>query len=199
MAAAVLLAVTVASWAGEADTPSPEADATVTPAMAEPFELKDQFRDKHNLLFPAEKVVLLGFGDHHCGGDADAWYRPARERYGDKVQFYGIAALKELPLLWRPLVRLFLRRQSKDPVLLDWKNKVAKSYGFRPREMNLFVIDREGEVVLRLFGKATEEKRAAADKVIEALLAKTGGETPDGKTPVVQSGPGPDSGDEKTS
>ncbi len=153
-----------------------EGEATkVTKEEDEPipgFVLKDQHRSTYCFQPSSTRVRLVGIGDRHSAQWAEGWYRPIAARYGEQVEVLAIGALKTLPFLWRPWLRWLLRREVEVPVLLDWKDEVVPLFDFRPRELCIYVIDYEGKVVLRLFGKASEEKLAQLYALTDTLLKK---------------------------
>jgi hypothetical protein len=130
------------------------------------FTLKDQWRKPHVFHWPSETVYVVGIGDRYSGHLAEHWYREGKKRFGDHVQMIAIAALEDLPVLWKPWLGLVLRRQVDEPVHLDWKNEVVTGFDYRPRELNLYVVAPDGEVILRLFGKVNDKK---LDRLAEAL------------------------------
>jgi hypothetical protein len=151
------------------------------------FELKDQFRHKHAFAYPAEKVTVLGIADRHSYEPAEHWYDKLKTRYGDGVEIQGMAALRDFPLLWRPWLGVYLRHNVEEPILMDWHDVSARLLDYRRGQLNVYVIGRDGQVVLRLFGKPTAEALAQLDAALQPLLEAGSGakddETKKAKTP----------------
>jgi hypothetical protein len=162
-----VLGVAGGLWADEESLPlEPEIEVPDSILRAPEFTLKDQWRKPHVFRWPAETVYVVGIGDRYSGHLAEHWYREGKKRFGDRVPMIAIAALEDLPVLWKPWLGLVLRRHVEDPVHLDWKNEVVTGFDYRPRELNLYVVAPEGEVILRLFGKVNDKK---LDRLAEAL------------------------------
>ena len=162
-----VLGVAGGLWADE-ETPALESEIAVplSDLRAPDFTLKDQWRKPHVFRWPAETVYVVGIGDRYSGHLAETWYKQGKERFADRVRMIAIAALEDLPVLWKPWLGLVLRRHVEDPVHLDWKNEVVTGFDYRPRELNIYVVAPDGEVMLRLFGKVNDKK---LDRLAEAL------------------------------
>jgi hypothetical protein len=128
------------------------------------------------------KVLEKAQGRRHKEEETDelAGIEAVAEAYRERVAIDGIAATKDIPAIWRPLVRWFFRQHTETPVMLDWDDAVSFSYGFVRKQVNIYVIAPDASVKLRVHGKAT---RARVDKVFEAVetelgIAKTAAESP---------------------
>lgn len=162
-----ILGVVDGVWADE-ETPvlGSEIEVPASGFRAPDFTLKDQWRKPHVFRWPSETVYVVGIGDRYSGHLAEHWYREGKKRFGDRVRMIAIAALEDLPFLWKPWLGLVLRRHVEEPVHLDWKNEVVTGFDYQPRELNLYVVAPDGGVVLRLFGRVNDKK---LDRLAEAL------------------------------
>lgn len=170
---------------------SPEAPAPVaageTPALAPGFQLEDQYHAAHRHTFPADRPAIVLIGDRHVTNHIAAWYNPIAERYigpeakesgayRDKEELYippehevgivAVAALKDMPVVWKPLVRWVLRRYVRRSVLMDWGDTVAHAYAFVPQVVNVYVIAPDGEVLLHAHGRNPKD---ALDRIFNAI------------------------------
>lgn len=119
------------------------------------FELKDQYDNRAAYRFPKQKVSVLTFGDRKGSEQIEGWVRPLWDRYQTRIDQQGVAVLTAVPFFARGIVRGIFKSKVKYPVLLDWTGSVAQSYGYRSGKANLYVIDREGQIVLKVVGPAT--------------------------------------------
>ncbi len=136
----------------------------------EPFELKDQFEAKRGLEFPRGKVCVLVVADQKGAKGLEAWVRPLAERFGERVDFEGIADVSAAPPPLRGLVRNGFRKRYQRPVMLDWDGKVVRSFGYRKQVPNVYVIDREGRVHGQTVGPASAEAVAGVVRLVEGVL-----------------------------
>jgi predicted transcriptional regulator len=82
----------------------------------------------------------------------------------------GIAELSAVPGIAKGVVRNIIKKKSKHAVMLDWSGDVAKSYNFKKDSANLFLIDKQGNIVSRQTGAADPAKLANFYKEIDTLL-----------------------------
>lgn len=131
--------------------------ATATNSRAPEFELRDQYGNTEAYRFPNGRVNVLIFGDRKGSGQIEAWVRPLYDRYQNRVNIKGIAALSSVPSLARGMVTRIFKSQVKYSVLLDWTGDVTKSYGYESGKANVFVVAPSGEILLRINGAATQQ------------------------------------------
>ncbi len=131
--------------------------ATATHTHAPEFELSDQYGNSETYRFPNGRVNVLIFGDRKGAGQIEAWVRPLYDRYQNRVNIKGIAALSSVPSFARGVVTRIFKSQVKYSVLLDWTGGVTKRYGYEAGKANVFVVGPNGEILLRINGAATPQ------------------------------------------
>lgn len=149
--------------------------ATDTPTVdklekAQPFSLKDQYNNEISFQFPREKVTILAIGDKDGAKQLEEWLRPLAEKYADKVDFQGIAELSGVPGIAKGIVRNIIKKKTTHPIMLDWKGDVSRSYGFQKDNANLFLIDKQGNIVARRVGAINNLRLMAFSSDIDQLL-----------------------------
>ncbi|MBL8207822.1 MAG: redoxin domain-containing protein [Blastocatellia bacterium] len=132
-------------------------NAVAANMRAPEFELKDQYGNSQAYRFPNGRVNVLIFGDRKGSGQIEAWVRPLYDRYQDRINIKGIAALSSVPSMARGMVTRIFKSQVKYPVLLDWTGDVTKSYGYEAGKANVFVVSPNGDILLRINGAATPQ------------------------------------------
>lgn len=135
------------------------------------FELCDQFNRKCVYRFPKDKVSVLTFGDRKGSSQVEGWVKTLYERYRDRIDLHGVAVLASIPSLFHGYARDRFREKVGYPVLLDFKGDVSKRYGYEKEKANIFIVARDGTVVLKMTGAATPAglKRVCAE--IDELLS----------------------------
>lgn len=134
------------------------------------FSLKDQYDKRQDYQFPRDRVSVLAFGDREGAGQIESWVRPLYERYGEKVDIRGVAVLSSVPSPARGIVRRIMKRQVKYPVMLDWNGEVSRNYAYRGGRAGLFVIDRQGHILLETEGAADAAALARVFAQIDRLV-----------------------------
>lgn len=137
---------------------------------AKDFSLKDQFGKVHEYKFPREKVSILAFADKDGSEQLEAWIRPLYEKYGEKVDIHGVAELSAVPSIARGIVRVMIKKKSKQSVMLDWKGEVSKQYSYQKDKANIFLIDADGNIVAKEVGASDAKKLEEFYKEIDKLL-----------------------------
>jgi hypothetical protein len=87
-----------------------------------------------------------------------------------RLRIIEVAHLAGVPAPVRPLVRRAFR--GSPSVLLDWKGALASSYGFRPRRVNVYLIDSNGRLRLAESGGDSDEDLARVVTSIEQAVAE---------------------------
>lgn len=128
----------------------------LAPDQASEFELKDQYNNTFALKFPKDKATVLVFGDREGAKQIENWVRPLEEKYADKIDIQGVAELSAVPGFAQGVVRRIMKNQVRYSVMLDWSGAVSKSYDYQKGKANLFVIDKDGRVIAKAIGAATD-------------------------------------------
>jgi peroxiredoxin len=134
------------------------------------FVLEDQFREKHTLAFPRDRVCVLLFADKEGSKQIEAWVTALYQRYKNAVDVCGVALLKGVPDTLRPTVRFLFKHKVEHPVLMDWDGSVTAKFPCRPKEASVFVVDRQGRIVHTAFGIADTPRLTSACEAIDQLL-----------------------------
>ncbi len=134
--------------------------------MAPPFQLEDQHGRTHSLRFPGDKASILAFGDRQGSEQIEGWIRPLYQRYGKRIDIFGVADVSAVPSWLRGIVRRMFRGRLDYPVMLDWSGEVSRSYGYGGGEANIFLVDRRGRIVLVETGAADA---AGLERIYRAL------------------------------
>ena len=122
------------------------------PVKGMQFVLQDQYGTQHVYHFPLARVGILLIADYDGSPDLEAWIRPLYARYQQRIRLEGVAELSAVPGFMRGLVRAFFRKNVAYPVLLDWSGEVAQGYAYEKGKVNVFVLEHDGTICLKVTG-----------------------------------------------
>jgi hypothetical protein len=142
--------------------------------QARAFALKDQYDTTLVYDFPRETMSVLFVADYAGSGQLEAWIRPLYDRYQKSIGMYGVADLSAVPGFMRGLVTRVFRTQFQYPVMFDWHGTVSRSYEAQSGQANLYLIDTQGRIVLRLVGGVSAERLQRVMAQIDRLLVPPG-------------------------
>lgn len=171
---AYLLILTLLSGTSPGKGPVPgEAETEADVPRAVPFTLSDQFKRDQSINFPADQPILLCFADPDAADHVGPWYDAASARYEGKVSMLGVGLTTSVPRLFRPMLRLYLRKVAAEvPILLDWKGEVCAQYSYEPKVPNILAIDAAGQVRCRINGKFSDMDQSTLFSSVDAMLAE---------------------------
>ena len=125
------------------------------------FALTDQFGREHRRAEYAGGVLVVVGTDRSGSAHVGGWLALARDGLEDldaagRLPALGVADLRGVPSLVRPVVRAALARAVDRPVLLDWEGRFATAYGFAAGACTVLVADAGGRIVHRTSGTAAD-------------------------------------------
>lgn len=143
--------------------------------QAPAFTLEDQFREVHTLSFPRARPCVILFADREGSKQIERWLASLYQRYKNALDVCEAALLDRVPDTLRPTVRFFFKQKADHPILMDWDGAVARKFSCRPKEANVFVVDRNGAIVYTVHGEADPSRLSevcqAADQLLEPASA----------------------------
>lgn len=136
------------------------------------FTLDDQFRETTIYEAPKDVPHIVFIADRHSGYDTVKWYLRFEKEFGDSLDYYGIGALDDIPRIFRPVVRPFLRRQVDKPILLDWDNSVSESLRYEAGMPNVLLVAADGTVLARVVGTMDDAAYDACSELLAPHMEK---------------------------
>jgi hypothetical protein len=169
MQSLVTLMIVVLAWAGHA------ADVFTGPIIGGTnrcagISLTDQFDQPHTLKFPAAKPILLTVADKKGSEGIAAWAHPLAARFGEQIEIAGIADVSAVPKPLRSFVRGKFKKAIRYPIMLDWEGDVCARFAYARGKPNVFLIARDGRILLHISGEAGEARQKELTDAIEAEL-----------------------------
>lgn len=117
------------------------------------FDLKDQFGKNWNLSNLRGNVTVVIAANPDSGRLMGPWVDNLKTRYGSKVQIIGLMDLHSVPGIGRGIARSRIRKETSDPLMLDFNGSTARAYSVSDKYPVVAVIDKNG--VVRALQKST--------------------------------------------
>ncbi len=142
------------------------ASASAQPALqtgsrAPDFGLKDQFDKSWTLSALTGTVTVLVAADTDSGRAMGPWVDALKQKYAGKAQILGLLDLHTVPGIGRGIARSRIRRETKDPLMLDFSGNIGRAYGVSSKAPTVVVIDKTG--VVRAIARSAYDQTAFSD------------------------------------
>jgi predicted transcriptional regulator len=139
--------------------------------QAPAFKLMDQFDKTWELAKLKDSVVVIVAADRDSGQMMAPWIDGLRPRYGGKIQLLGLMDLDGIPGMFRGMARSRIRKETKDPLVIDFEGSTGKAYEVSSKYPMVVVIDKTG--VMRAIEKT--HSKDAFTRVTDAIDKALGG------------------------
>ncbi len=143
--------------------------ATNVPAC---IELHDQYDAPQKLSFPTTNITVLTIADKKGSDQVDGWIAALKPRYSGRIDLRGLAEVSGVPGFLQGKIRKRFQETRTYPVMMDWSGKVCAQLGYQPELANILILGRDGSVVGRFAGAATETTLGDAFKMLDGALSK---------------------------
>ena len=120
--------------------------ALQTGAKAPDFNLKDQFDKSWSLSGLSGSVTILVAANSDSGRMMGPWVDGLKTRYAGKVRVLGLLDLHTVPGIGRGIARSRIRKETSDPMMLDFRGDVGRAYGVSAKYPVVVVIDKTSTV-----------------------------------------------------
>lgn len=154
--------------------------------QAPDFILTDADNKYYELKEMAGSYVFMLFGNRSLRGENRKWAQALKDYYSQRtdIKIFMIADMKNIPFfITKNFIKEKISKESNPvPLLLDWGQKVSGLYNTDSKNINIFVIDPRGRIIL--YQKSNKYGQSEFD-VIRARLEsgiKSGGAGHDGQT-----------------
>ncbi|MCE5322097.1 redoxin domain-containing protein [bacterium] len=132
--------------------------ALQTGEKAPGFKLNDQFGKTWDLSSLSGKVVVVVVANRDSGRAMGPWVDNLKKKYGDKIQLLGLMDLHTIPGIGRGIAKSRIRKETKDPLMLDFNGSTAKAYDVSGKIPVVVVIDQNSVV------KAVQKNEYSTDR-----------------------------------
>ena len=113
-------------------------------------------------------VVVAANAD--SGHDMGPWVDKLKKDYPDTIKLVGLMDLHGLPGFVRGIAKSRIRKETKDPLMIDFKGDVAKAYTVTDKRPVVVVIDKEGIVQSVEATKYTDNAHETITTAVDAAL-----------------------------
>lgn len=142
--------------------------ALQTGSKAPDFNLKDQFDKSWSLSGLSGSVVILVAANSTSGRTMGPWVDGLKARYGSKARVLGLLDLHTVPGIGRGIARSRIRKETSDPMMLDFGGSVGRAYEVSSKYPVVVVIDKSS--VVKAIAK-TAYGQASFDQITKAVDA----------------------------
>jgi predicted transcriptional regulator len=140
-------------------------------ARAPDFDLKDQFGKQWKLDDLAGQVTVVVVADTESGRAMGPWVDALKARYPNKVRILGLLDLHSVPGIGRGIAKSRIKRETKDPMMLDFDGSIARAYGVSSKVPGVIVIDRTSIVRAAVSAAYDQKGLATATSAVDKALA----------------------------
>lgn len=110
------------------------------------FRLDDQFGKTWDLSKLRGEVVVVVAANSDSGRKMGPWVDQLKKDHPKNVRILGLMDLHHLPGLVRGFAKGRIKKETNDPLMLDFNGKTAKDYSVSDKHPVVVVIDRKGVV-----------------------------------------------------
>lgn len=144
--------------------------ALQTGQPAPSFKLADQFGKNWDLAGLRNNVVVIVAANRDSGRAMDPWVGNLKDRYGNRIKLLGLIELKGVPGIARGMARSRIRKETKDPLMIDFDGSTGRAYMVSSRHPVVVVIDKSGIVrEVERDGYSDQALRSVTEAVDKAL------------------------------
>ena len=120
--------------------------ALQTGKTAPNFNLKDQFGKSWDLPSLKNKVVVVVAANKDSGKSMGPWVDKLKTKYGSKIQVLGLLDLHGIPGIGRAIAKSRIKKETKDPMMLDFKGETGRAYEVSDKYPVVVCIDKNSQV-----------------------------------------------------
>ncbi|MCX6346024.1 MAG: hypothetical protein NT018_13290 [Armatimonadetes bacterium] len=132
------------------------------------FKIEDQFGKTWDSAALKGNVVVVIVANRDSGRAMDPWVSNLKSNYGSKIQLLGLLDLHTIPGIVRGIARARIRKETSDPLMLDFGGKIAGSYLVSDNYPVVVVIDKS--LVVKGLQK-TQYNQSAYGNITDAIDA----------------------------
>jgi hypothetical protein len=107
------------------------------------FKLNDQFGKTWELPKLSDKVVVVVAANKDSGRDMGPWFDNFKSTYGDKILLLGLMDLHNIPWIGRGIAKSRIKKETKDPLMLDFNGATGKAYEANSKSPVVVVIAKD--------------------------------------------------------
>jgi hypothetical protein len=126
-----------------------------------PFEIKDQFDNVHRDTDYTGRILIVFGSDREGSAFHDDWESAVRDSVdvewsSEIVTYLSVADLRGVPFFVKGSVKKKFSQNEDEWILLDWKGRFAKTYGFKKDATNIIVFASDGTLIGHSSGREVD-------------------------------------------
>ena len=146
--------------------------AIQTGQQAPVFRLSDQFNKTWDLSGLRGNVVVVLAATQESGRAMGPWMDNLKNAYSGRVQILGLMDLHGIPGFARGIARSRIKKETNDPLMIDFSGATARTYEASDNYPVVTVIDKNGVVrVVQRSGYSSQAFGAVRSAIDSALRA----------------------------
>lgn len=110
------------------------------------FKLSDQFGKSWDVSALRGSVVVVVAANRDSGRAMGPWFQYLKSKYGSRIQLLGLMQLSGIPGFARGIARNRIKKETSDPLMLDFNGATGKLYEVSGKHPVVVVIDKTGVV-----------------------------------------------------
>jgi len=110
------------------------------------FKLSDQFGKTWELAKLRDNVVVVVAANRDSGEMMAPWIDRLKPKYLGKIQLLGLMELKGIPGIFRGMARSRIKKETQDPLMIDFDGATGKAYEVSSKYPVVVVIDKTGAI-----------------------------------------------------
>jgi hypothetical protein len=116
--------------------------------------------------------MIVAVADREGAEQLEAWIRPLKQEFGDRVDFFAIADVRPVPGPLQGMIRRSFRKRFSYRVAMDWKGVAVERLSAKPEVANLILLNRSGLIVTTVRGEAAGDNLALMTRAIRQELER---------------------------
>lgn len=134
------------------------------------FRLNDQFGKVWDSSAIKGNVIVVVAADSDSGRSMEPWMNGFKARYGSRIMLLGLMDLRGIPGIARGFARSRIRKETKDPLMLDFNGGVSDNYLVNSKNPVVVVIDKS--LVVKAVSKSgySDSAFASVNSAIDSAL-----------------------------
>ena len=128
------------------------------------------FEPTQTLAFPTTNIIVLTIADKRGAEEIAGWVSVLKLRYAGRIEIRGLADVGGVPGFLQGKIRKKFQASHTYPVMLDWSGNVCAQFGYEKNVANILILGRDGTILGRSTGPATEQAIQDFDSLLEKHL-----------------------------
>jgi len=136
------------------------------------FRLTDQFGKTWSLSGQRGNITVVVAATQKSGRAMGPWVDNIKSRFSGRAQTLGLLDLHTVPGMFRGVARSRIRKETSDPLMIDFDGAIARKYGAADKAPAVAVIDKAGRIAAVHQGDYSPEAFERIAQAVEAAMGR---------------------------